>query len=244
MKNICNIKIVVVLLLIIFVGFFSFWWGNQDLETYNDTSITTSYDYNVDLTTDAILNNVTIYFPVPAKDNVTLIEQDTVDEKFDRTYPSRDYSLIETEYGPMILMKAEEIKPKYTSSSKSSEKVLRQSLDFRAIVLLNEGIETKNPIETSPVLMPKYNVEELGAITSQTNAMSYKYDSWIYAYYEGPADANVKIDITLHGMNEWWVGGWQSNSFRERITVELSGPQNEWTPARGELVAGEGTYLK
>lgn len=109
---------------------------------------------------------------------------------------------------------------------------------------LKDTINTKKPVDNAEVLMPRYNSTNLGAITSYRNTISYRYDSLIYAHYETFPDTRVSIAVRLDAQNEWWIGGWQSNSYRELIITELSGPQNGWIIVNGELVTGEGTYLE
>ncbi|WP_259637155.1 hypothetical protein [Methanosarcina mazei] len=43
-------------------------------------------------------------------------------------------------------------------------------------------------------------------------------------------------------MNEWWIGGWQHNSYWEDMEIKLSGSQAGWTTVNGQLFTGEGTY--
>jgi len=56
-------------------------------------------------------------------------------------------------------------------------------------------------------------------------------------------DANVlSISTEFEGRNEWWVLGWQGNSYRERLSIECTGPCSGTYPARGVLVTGDGVY--
>jgi len=64
----------------------------------------------------------------------------------------------------------------------------------------------------------------------------------VYASYETSSNANTSISIYLDARNEWWIGGWQSNNYREKVEIMLSGSQDGWTAVNGELVTGEGTY--
>jgi hypothetical protein len=91
--------------------------------------------------------------------------------------------------------------------------------------------------------MPKYNLKNMGA-TTNTNAIVYSYNTPIYAHYTTAPNASVSIDVHLNADNAWWIGGWQSNSYREYIIIGLSGSQDGWTAVKGELVTGEGTYVE
>jgi hypothetical protein len=142
----------------------------------------------------------------------------------------------------MLSMKNDKIEPRYDISNKYSKKIPYPSIDLSTTVFSNQSIDTMNPVGNAPVLMPKYKLNYLGSSTRQPNANVYNYDSRIYAHYETPPNANVSIFISLHASNEWWIGGWLSNNYREDIEIKLSGPQDGWTTVNGELVTGEGTY--
>ena len=112
------------------------------------------------------------------------------------------------------------------------------------MVLSNQTIDTMNPVGNEMVLMPKYNlthnVNASGAYSRTSE--QFDYESRMYAYYETSSNANVNISIYLNARNEWWIGGWQYNSYWESMEIKLSGSQDGWTTVNGELVTGEGTY--
>ncbi|MEL7664908.1 hypothetical protein [Methanosarcina mazei] len=101
-----------------------------------------------------------------------------------------------------------------------------------------------NPLGSEMVLMPKYNLtQNVNARRPYTQASKqFDYESKMYAYYDTSSNANVSISIYLCGMNEWWIGGWQHNSYWEDMEIKLSGSQAGWTTVNGQLFTGEGTY--
>jgi hypothetical protein len=203
-----------------------------------------SYDYHIFLTTDSTLSNVTLYFPLPVINNTSSVGMDIVEHNFNNNDPSWEYALVDTEHGLMLSMKNEKIKPKYTTSNKYSEKIPRPSIDLSTIVFSNLTVNTMNPLGNEMVLMPKYKLIH-NVSASEAYSRPYKqfdYESRMYAYYETSSNANVSISIYLDAYNEWWIGGWQSNSYREAMEIKLSGSQDGWTTVDGELVTGEGTY--
>lgn len=227
MRTRYKIGISLVLLMIISVGLLSFWWQDQKQKMY-DNSLRSSYDYDVMLTTDSALSNVTLYLPLPVTNNTSSMGMDIVDHHFNDDDPSWEYAVVNTEHGPMLSMKNE--KPR--------------SIDLSTMVLSNQTIDTMNPLDNEMVLMPKYklmhNVNS-NRVHSRTSEQ-FDYESRMYAYYETSSNANVIISIYLNAHNEWWIGGWQHNSYWETMEIKLSGPQNGWTTVNGELITGEGTY--
>ncbi len=227
MRTRYKIGIVFVLLIIISAGLLSIWWQYQKHQLY-DTSYRSSYDYNVILTTDSVLSNLTLYLPLPVINNTSSVGMDIVEHHFNNNDPSWEYALVDTEHGLMLSMKNK--KPR--------------SIDLSTMVLSNQTIDTMNPLGNEMILMPKYklahNVNASGAYSRTSE--QFDYESRIYAYYETSSNANISISIYLNAGNEWWIGGWQSNSYWEVMEIKLFGSQDGWTTVNGELVTGEGTY--
>jgi hypothetical protein len=227
MKTHYKIGVGLVLLIIISAGLLSFWWQDQKQKMYN-SSLRSSYDYDVILTTDSTLSNVTLYLPIPVINNTSSVGMDIVEHNFNNDDPSWEYALVDTEHGLMLSMKNEKAR----------------SIDLSTMVLSNQTINTITPIGNEMVLMPKYNLTHNSNASGAYSRTSeqFDYESRMYAYYETSSNANVSISIYLNARNEWWIGGWQYNSYWEDMEIKLSGPHAGWTTVNGELVTGEGTY--
>lgn len=264
MRTLLKIWIVFILILITSVALLSIWGEDKKLEVYNNNA-RGSYYYDIEITTDSPMSNVIFYMPLPMLNNTSSVEQDILNSTYNNRRVKWETALVETEHGPMLSMRTDQINPRFYSRPEDGRKVIVDGqeeihpltsdqysektpipfpIDFAVIVFVNDTIDTKNPVGNAEVLMPRYNSINLGAITSYRNAISYSYDSRIYAHYEASPDARVQISISLDGRNEWWIGGAQSNNYRESIATELIGPQDDWVIANGELVTGEGTYLE
>jgi hypothetical protein len=60
--------------------------------------------------------------------------------------------------------------------------------------------------------------------------------------FDADDDNVLTISFEFQGRNEWWVLGWQSNSYFERVRHEFKGACNGTYPVKGILVTGEGVY--
>ncbi len=110
-------------------------------------------------------------------------------------------------------------------------------------------IDTRTPVGTEPLFAP-YRI--VGNLTGSGGPVDDYYVSPGSSGYvvEVPfilsfdaADDNVlTISSRFQGANQWWILGWQSNSYNERLRHEFTGPCNGTYPVRGILVAGEGVY--
>ncbi|TQD28429.1 hypothetical protein [Methanolobus vulcani] len=261
-------KIGLYLLIIISLIFSPTLFGDNS-NTDSDYDIK-SYNYDLILTSDSKISNVTLYIPIPAKNNTSSISPNLM-ERCSDDYPSWNCSIIYTEYGAMLAMSIDKVTPIFYSepidvpvpdshgemeitfieSDTYSEETPNphENIYLSAGAIINDTIDTKNPVGTSEVLMPKFNVvenEEKAAsmveLYNKPNVKLYDFDSMIYAQYDAPDDAKVQIYITSDGLNEWFTSGWRSNSFRESIMTTLTGPQNGWSQVSGELITGEGRY--
>ncbi len=227
MRTRYKIGTVFILLILISAGLLSFWWQDQKQRMY-ENSLRSSYDYDVILTTDSTLSNATLYLPLPVINSTSSVGMDIVEHHFNNNDPSWEYALVNTEHGLMLSMKNEKAK----------------SIDLSTMVLSNHTINTMSPLGNEMVLMPKYNLTHnvnASGVYSRTSEQ-FDYESQMYASYETSSNANVSISIYLGARNEWWIGGWQYNSYWETMEIKLSGPQDGWVKVNGELVTGEGTY--
>jgi len=113
-----------------------------------------------------------------------------------------------------------------------------------AIVHADHEINTKNPDGNEPMLSPKYNlarsVYRMPHPKDRTPPACYEYESRIYANYTASADAEVSIHAELTGENMWWVCGWSGNKYVDSVGVTLTGAQDGWCTASGNIVAGGG----
>ncbi|AKB69358.1 hypothetical protein MSMAL_2815 [Methanosarcina mazei LYC] len=232
---------IIVLLIIISAVLLSIWWQDQKQRMYDRNHIS-SYDYYIELTTDSTLSNVTLYLPLPVINNTSSVGTDIVEHHFNDYDHSWKYTLVDTEHGLMLSIKNEKIEPKYATRSRDSKTILSPNM-FSMTLFTNQTIDTMNPLSNEMVLMPKYNLTQNVTRRPYPPASEiFDYESKMYAYYDTSSDANVSISIYLCGMNEWWIGGWQHNSYWEDMEIKLSGSQAGWTTVNGQLFTGEGTY--
>lgn len=240
MKTIYKIWIGFILFVIISAGIFSIWWEYQKEEMYHN-SYRSDYNFDVDLSIGSPINNVTLYIPLPILDNASSAGQSIVNTSYSGPRSKWKNEIVETEYGPMLSMKIDYFKPRLVTKGEGPD-TYPLPLVFGTRVSAEHAIDTKDPIGKEPLLMPELNLTHLGKVTNHRDADVYSYDTKVYAFYDTSPNASVWIDISLYGTNEWWIGGWQSNSYRDHIQVELLGSQNGWVLVEGEIVSGEGTY--
>jgi hypothetical protein len=108
-------------------------------------------------------------------------------------------------------------------------------------------IETRTPAGPEPLFEPYRIVDNVSRSDDEyyylgPGASGYIIEVPVTLSFDA-ADGNaLTITSEFHGRNEWWVLGWQYNTYFERISHEFRGPCNGTYPVRGVLVTGEGVY--
>jgi hypothetical protein len=191
--------------------------------------------YRVEIDTDSVLHNVTLYLPLPVLGESLGIGDEIIAGNASKP-DDWDCSIIETEHGKMLKITAEKIAP---------ELILNE---INVQLPVDHEINTKDPIGNEPLLLPMYNVTKITCDFPFPNEQDaqvncYSYESRVYVDYESSPDAEVSIyiDIDLTGRNDWWVYGWSGNNYRNKVNLTSSG-RHGWCVALGKLVEGEGRY--
>jgi len=264
--------LILVVLLLLMLG--SWYMKTQNEKMYND-SLMSNYEYDITITSNSSLQNVTLYLPIPVFENKSEVGLEMVNGDYYNKPSNWNLSLEETDYGLMLKIEAAEIQPVYhslpvavpepepgsddiegeipeeeqivESHEYSEETPVLVSFDFGTSVEADHMINTKYPIGNESVLLPKHNLRESEEgspvpLPEYINPEYFDYESLVYASYNTSHDAEVEIYIDLDSWNEWWIYGWQSNKYTDRIYIKFSGPQEGWVQAEGELTTGDGVY--
>lgn len=231
------------------------------------TEIAGTYRYDVSLTTDAVLRNVTLIIPLPVHNDTSAIGE-ILSESGGYGVPD-DWNLSVTmvDGTPMLVVAAAEILPRYAprpiavtageepagavtvtySSAYSDATPVLLPYSFGSAVEagityytadLDAGpIDTKHPLDTEPVLAPK------GNLTPAADGRNYTYHCPLYLSCDAPAGANLTLSIRFSGSNEWWLLGWSSNTYTDQILTEIQA-KDGWRSVGGTLSTGEGRYFQ
>jgi hypothetical protein len=247
---------VIVVVLVAAIALFLYSSGGM----YGDSSVMSRYNCRIALNTDSKLENLTFYLPLPVFMNESKIGDEAIIQNTGNSQ-GWDISMIETEHGTMLKLTAIELEPELhqlieleppgfgqTEDIPTGEvhSFTRGSIEVYVSMEAEHVIDTRNATVNEPILSPKYNMT-----LSDYNApyppsgippKTWSYDSFIYADYTASSDANVEICVSMEGRNEWWVGGWAYNEYRDSLCTTFKGERHGWIPVNGELVEGEGRY--
>ena len=254
------------LIALIFAVLASQWMGQKEHETYEET-FSSDYVCTLSISSTGTLRDVTLYIPLPGPETQSSFGNAIIEQRFSKDDPAWNYTLVETEYGPMLSIENKEIRPRFYSRHEDGKKVTVNEqeeihlltsyeysektpfpfpIDFGMRMLADHVIDTRDPLGNEPVFTPMYNVTRVDNKNWSRAEKTYQYDSRVYARYDTSENTTVDISLVNGGSNSWWEGGpWgagQGNFYTDSVSVRLSGPQDGWVVVNGELATGEGKY--
>lgn len=138
--------------------------------------------------------------------------------------------------------------PTYTYSNSYSEDTpvpVKMEIYFSRRNTDNE-INTGDPAGSEPLFMPYRIVEEFrtennteyGEYYIPGGSSGYITETPFILSYEAEDSNNLSISTEIQGINQWWVLGWQSDSYKERIRNTFTGGANGTYLVTGILITG------
>ena len=206
------------------------------------TSLSSTYDYSCTITTDSQLSNVTLFIPVPSDraGNSPIVAQYSAQEIVG--LPA-DWKVTLFDTGKAILAKITTpaiIPPSGTSPSHPFTIRLSIKTDSK------EVINTGSPIEQGVMFRPVQDITKVDCPV-KNNGLSgepvcNQYLIPVYADYQAPMNASIRITSTLQGKNSWKIFEPQFNEYNAEISVLMFGENHGWTVMKGTLESSIGSY--
>jgi hypothetical protein len=218
------------------------------------------YHYQVSLSTESRLENVSLIFPVPFIDNSSPVGEALVRGEGYGIPTGWRLSLEYMNNTPMLRIDADTIVPGYygypipleegqtlvgtpprVSAAWSPETPVLMPLEFGLSQRTGQSIETRSPFNREPLFAYPDLVRPVTCPYPSTG-QCYRYVVPLFAEYSSIGGGNITITISAGGSNQWWVGGWTGNSYDDSITVTLEDGWQGWMAAEGLLTVREGRY--
>ncbi|RDZ44221.1 hypothetical protein C5B91_11885 [Haloferax sp. Atlit-10N] len=227
------------------------------------------YDYSVRVSADEPISNVTVLVPLPVSDGSSVVGE-AVESREYLLPTGWAYDVVETEYGPMLRLRADELPAdptyyravvendrlvrwepipasEYSRNDSDTLRVEHDAIDLSADVRVNQSIDTLAPEGTEPLFEPRENARLVPCDwpSNSDDTRCYDYESMLFVQYDGPETTNVSVSVELRGANSWWVGGWNYNEYVDHVAAyDLPADRQGWVVADGELRTGVGNYLR
>ncbi|MDG6256896.1 MAG: hypothetical protein QCH35_04780 [Methanomicrobiaceae archaeon] len=142
--------------------------------------------------------------------------------------------------------------PTHVYSARSSEAtpVLVDMELHMQVTGAGREIDTRMPVCNEPLFAPYRIVESFNGSQGLIEEDYYVspgssgsiVEVPLILSYDAADDTVLTISSELQGINQWWVLGWRSNSYHERLRHAFSGACNGTYPVKAVLVTGEGVY--
>jgi hypothetical protein len=115
---------------------------------------------------------------------------------------------------------------------------------------VDHEIDTKTPVGKEPLFMPYRITDDITPSSGTRHAgyyvsegsTGYVFETPFILSYTADDDNVLTISSEFQGINQWWVLGWQSNSYRERMRHEFQGGCDGTYQVTGVLITGDGVY--
>lgn len=188
-----------------------------------------AYGYSVSLSTNATLENVTLYVPLPDTPNgrspvVAAVGNGTADAP-----DSWTYDVVATDRGRLLRIRASEIVAERRPDGRRDGSYL-----FGVQAPAAAVVDTDDPFGREPTMGLTDGRSEIpcpNLVEPVPEQHCYQFDPAVYAAYDAPADADVDVYVITNGVNTYRD---RSHAmYYERVTVFLDGPQKGWVTAEG-----------
>jgi hypothetical protein len=248
--------ITAIILVVIFLAWF-FW----QVTAIGQESEYHEFQYRVTISTQSVLENVTLLLPVPFVHNTSLLGDALVRGEGYGIPPLWRLSLERVNDTPMLKIAAEKIAPEYhgypiplepgsspvqtpppVATAYSPETPVLIPLEFGISERVPQSIDTQNPLNREPLFTNPELVRSVPCQGQPFSGRCYQYTAPIYVEYVSGGMGTITIFICGGGINQWWMGGWSGNSYGDTLDVTLENNRQGWIQVEGFLSTGNGRY--
>ena len=236
------IRITLGLIIIILVAFVASVSYIGFVEQAYRTSLSSAYDYNCTITTDSQLTNVTLFIPIPSDraGNSPIVAQYSAQEIVGRPADWK-VTLFDTGKATLAKITTPEIIPP-SGTTPSHPFTIRFSIKTGS----QEVINTQSPVEQGVMFRPVQDLQKVTCPAINTavtgDPLCYQYLIPVYADYQAPMNASVRITSALHGKNSWKIFDPQFNEYLAECSILMFGDNHGWTVMKGTLESNIGAY--
>jgi len=229
----------------------------------NPKSYTSTYEYSVGVDATGTLSDVTIRVPLPQQGGETAVDASVLAPN--GTVDGVDAAVVETEYGPMLELTADEFvvetryfrfveedglgrreeinESEYDPANPDHQKVSQRTVTVSVTQAATYPIETRTPVGASPTLFPDATRDLTDCRSPYRDETAcFAYDAPVYLSYESAESTRVSGVVATYGSNEWFAGGWTGNSYSDRVSFAVTGSRDGWVVANGTTEVGRGNY--
>jgi hypothetical protein len=236
------IRISLCLFIVILIAFTSAVSYQVATETAYLNSLSGTYTYNLTITTDSPLSNVTLFIPVPADPGgYSPIVAGYSARTIAGIPDDWTVTLYDTGKATLVQVVTPAINPP-AGTSAANPFTLTLSSDMKSGTVIN----TRDPVNSSAMFHPVRNLEPFtcspAVPAGKGTPQCYRYITSLFAAYEAAPDASVNVTSTIVGKNTWKIFENGSNEYATATSLQMTGSRHGWETMTGTLTTGLGNY--
>jgi hypothetical protein len=251
-----NILIALVLIAITFFALTFYQFDQMARQSERHT-----YSYSIDLSYDTTIENVTLFLPVPERNNTPLFMESLLNGTAYGVSPDWNLTIVHENGTPMLALRAARMVPEYHGSpiriepgvsvlpttrvpghEYSSDTPILKPVSIGVSETITSDIDTRFPVDHEPVFFPKGEFTPGAGIPVAHNGPVYDHKVPVYISYTSARPAVISLRIGIHGANMIWKGGWQSNAYSDTVILEIANDTQGWVMGEGKLSTASGVY--
>ena len=219
------------------------------------------YTYEIGLSYNTTIENVTLLVPVPELNGTPVIAVSLVNGTGYGVPADWNLSIEDVNGTPMLAIRAARMVPEYHAyplpvepgasplpvtpqpgNEYSAETPVLAPINLAVMIPGNRTIDTREPLGKEPVLYPDGQFIPADRTTAAYQGDAYLHRVPVYVRYISDRPADIGIRVSIEGVNSIWRGGWLSNVYTDRVVIELNNGAQGWVEGEGTLTTGAGVY--
>jgi hypothetical protein len=252
---------IIFVITIILISLSIFAWIAFQWEQGTKRSERHDYMYEIDLSFDKTIENVTLLLPVPVVNNTPVLIGSLVNGTGYGVPADWDLVIVEENGTPMLSIRADRMVPEYhgfpipiepgktpdqtplpSATEYSRETPVMMPVHIVATASVPLTIDTRNPLGHEPVFVPEGRFTPLKDLPFGYRGTEYVHMVPIFISYTSDIPATLTLRTSIQGVNSIWKGGWVYNRYSDTVSLELGNGTQGWVEVEGTFLTGDGVY--
>jgi hypothetical protein len=226
-----------IVILVAFTGIIAF---TGYTETAYRNTLTGTYSYTCNITTDSPLYNVTLFIPVPVDNTGNSPMVSEFSSHGMKGVPAEwETTLFDTGKSTLLKVMTPAILPPEGTSAQHPFTITFSSETTERI-----PINTTDPVGQSAMFRPVQSLSEKTCPQGSADGAGrcFTYTTSLYADYSAAPGTTVAITAGVTGKNTWNIFEPYSNEYHTEVSTKMNGEKHGWVVLEGELTSSTGTY--
>jgi hypothetical protein len=249
-------KLIILVLLLLAVIIFA--WVTWQFDQSARQSERHTYYYTIDLSYNTTIENVTLFLPVPELNNTPVFITSLLNGTAHGVSPDWNLSVVYENGTPMLAIRAARMVPEYhgypiaiepgasvlpttrvPGHEYTGDTPVLMPVTIAVMETSMSVIDTRNPVGHEPLFFPGGAFTPGSCMTPACNGAVYNHPVPVYISYTSERPVVLSLHVSVDGSNAIWRGGWQSNTYSDTVTLEITGGTQGWIKGEGKLITAE-----